>query len=49
MKLLHQYILLFVLLCLSTAAQAQRFFNLTQREVRVDSVLPHFSYSVPVP
>ncbi|MGI6232981.1 MAG: type IX secretion system sortase PorU [Prevotella sp.] len=49
MKLLHQYILLFVLLCLSTAAQAQRFFNLTQREVRVDSVLPHFSYSVPLP
>lgn len=29
-------------------AQAQRFFNLTSSEVRVDSVLPRFVYSIPL-
>ena len=35
-------------LCLCTTMQAQRFFNLTSDEVRVDSVLPQFAYSVPL-
>lgn len=35
-----------VLLLTCGGAQAQRFFNLTAQEVRIDSVLPQFSYSV---
>ncbi len=32
-----------------TATSAQNFFNLTADEVRIDSVLPRFSYSFPLP
>ncbi len=39
-------ILLFGTLTASSAAQ--RFFNLTAQEVEVDSVLPHFLYSIPL-
>ena len=38
------------LLVLALPAKAQqRFFNLTADEVKVDSVLPHFLYSIPLP
>ena len=37
-----------LVLALSAKAQ-QRFFNLTADEVKVDSVLPHFLYSIPLP
>ena len=41
---------LFILILLFTAitAHAQRFFNLTSDEVRVDSVMPSFGYSIPL-
>ena len=41
---------LFTLILLFTAitAHAQRFFNLTSDEVRVDSVMPSFGYSIPL-
>ena len=32
----------------SFAMQAQRFFNLTYDQVRVDSILPHFGYAIPL-
>lgn len=35
-------------LCFTLNTQAQRFFNLTSDEVRVDTVLPHFGYAVPL-
>ncbi|MFW5493429.1 MAG: Por secretion system protein, partial [Prevotella sp.] len=37
-----------ILLLAAVAAHAQRFFNLTSDEVRVDSVLPSFGYSIPL-
>ena len=37
-----------LVLALPVKAQ-QRFFNLTADEVKVDSVLPHFLYSIPLP
>ena len=38
------------MLVLALPAKAQqRFFNLTADEVKVDSVLPHFLYSIPLP
>ena len=40
--------LLACMLMLVVPAQAQRFFNLTSSEVRVDSVLPRFVYSIPL-
>ena len=39
-------ILAFLSLCLT--ASAQRFFNLTYDETSVDSVLPNFTYSIPL-
>lgn len=35
-------------LCMSLSGSAQRFFNLTSDEVKVDSMLPQFAYSVPL-
>ena len=32
----------------STVAQAQRFFNLTAEEVRIDTLLPAFHYAYPL-
>jgi len=42
-------ILLTILLILgSTSLKAQKFFNLTANDVRIDSELPCFSYSTPL-
>ena len=32
----------------SFAMQAQRFFNLTYDQVRVNSILPHFGHAIPL-
>lgn len=42
------YILATLLLLAATTATAQRFFNLTADEVRIDSLLPQFACSVPL-
>lgn len=39
---------LFIVLMISLSASAQRFFNLTAHEVRIDSVLPHFAAAFPL-
>lgn len=36
------------MLCFSAYAQKQRFFNLTVEDVTIDSVLPRFTYSIPI-
>jgi len=41
-------LLLATLLCGLLNIQAQRFFNLTARDVKIDSVLPQFKYSLPL-
>lgn len=40
---------LLVLLALSLSASAQRFFHLASEQVSVDTVLPHFGYTIPLP
>ena len=45
---MRRIIILTILLCSVLTINAQRFFNLTSDEVRVDSVLPFFGYSVPL-
>lgn len=40
--------LVMLLLVQGVCAGAQRFFNLTAEEVRIDSILPHFGCSVPL-
>ena len=40
---------LLLLALLAAPARAQRFFNLTSDEVSVDSVLPSFAYTMPLP
>ena len=50
MKQRHVHILLLTLV-LAFAAQllhAQRFYNLTSDQVKIDSVLPHFTYTIPL-
>ena len=50
MKQRHVYILLLTLV-FAFAAQllhAQRFYNLTSDQVKIDSVLPHFTYTIPL-
>jgi hypothetical protein len=42
------FIILAILLCGLLNVQAQRFFNLTAQEVRIDSLLPQFTYSLPL-
>lgn len=37
-----------VLVLMALPASAQRFFNLTSQEVKVDSILPQFVYSLPL-
>lgn len=39
---------LLLLLAVSTHAQKQRFFNLTVEDVTIDSLLPHFTYAIPI-
>ena len=43
-------ILCFILLlvCINLSAQQQRFFNLTVKDVTIDSVLPQFRYAIPI-
>lgn len=48
MKIRHTLSLLALLLTCLTA-QAQRFFNLSSDEVSVDTVMPSFSYGIPLP
>ena len=43
-----QHIITFWLLLCTVQAGAQRFYNLTADEVSIDSVLPRFSYSIPL-
>ncbi len=38
-----------VLLCLCVGIRAQDFFNLTAQEVRIDSLLPLFTWQMPLP
>src|SRR5574344_183005 len=44
----HAWLSLIVLLVLLTPCRAQRTINLTASEVRIDSVLPRVSYSIPL-
>jgi len=39
---------LLLLLAVSAHAQKQRFFNLTVEDVTIDSLLPHFTYAIPI-
>lgn len=48
MNIPHRFLGIALALCMSLTASAQRFFNLTSDEVRVDSMLPQFAYSVPL-
>ena len=45
---LHRCGLSLLLAFVATAAWSQRFFNLTYDDVRIDSVMPYFGYSVPL-
>lgn len=47
-SLRHILTLLFVLVGFSASAQQQRFFNLTVEDIEIDSLLPEFSYAVPI-
>ena len=38
-----------ILAIASLAAHAQTFFNLTADEVRIDSVIPSFRHTIPLP
>ena len=44
-----KYCSMILFLLLALPMQAQKFYNLTAEEVRVDSVLPRFVYSKPLP
>ena len=44
-----KYCIMALFLLLALPMQAQKFYNLTAEEVRVDSVLPRFVYSKPLP
>ena len=41
---MRRYLIVMATLLLSVMAHAQHFFNLTADEVKIDSVLPCFSY-----
>lgn len=41
--------LILLLACAAVSARAQRFFNLTSDQVSVDSVMPSFAYTMPLP
>ena len=45
---MKKYILSLLLLLSCLGMEAQRFFNLTAPQVKVDSVLPHVTYSIPL-
>lgn len=45
----HSILLLFALFCgLQGQAQQQRFFNLTVDDIAIDTMLPRFSYAIPL-
>lgn len=48
-RMKYRFLLLSLLAFISLSASAQRFFNLTSDEVSVDSIMPSFTYSVPLP
>ena len=48
MERVRRLIIVVLLLSLCTFAGAQKFFNLTANEVRIDSVLPRFACSIPL-
>jgi len=49
MKKLFSQLLLLTLCCVTMAAStAQKFINLTAEEVKIDSVMPYFTYSFPL-
>ena len=48
MRGIRKLTLILILLMAGMEMPAQRFFNLTSEEVRIDSVLPHFTYSIPL-
>ena len=39
---------LFLLVAVTANAQRQRFFNLTVEDIEIDSLLPQFTYAIPV-
>jgi hypothetical protein len=43
-----RHVLLIVFLVIANSISAQNFFNLTADEVKIDTVLPSFTYSMPV-
>ncbi|MGI6224191.1 MAG: type IX secretion system sortase PorU [Prevotella sp.] len=45
---MKRILFLLILLVTVSAVHAQRFFNLTSDEVRVDSTMPSFGYSIPL-
>ena len=45
---MKKYILSLLLLISCLGVEAQRFFNLTAPQVRIDSVLPQVTYSIPL-
>ena len=47
-KILKIFELWLCLMAMAMPASAQKFFNLTSQEVKVDSVLPQFVYSFPL-
>ncbi|MBQ3624683.1 MAG: type IX secretion system sortase PorU [Prevotella sp.] len=48
LKVVRSVLLLALFVVLPQKLSAQRFFNLTADEVRIDSVLPQFTYSIPL-
>ena len=47
--IIRRYIIIGVTLLACLTVQAQHFFNLTAQEVRIDSLLPVFTYKQPLP
>ena len=48
MKAVKMILLLYLLISLPLPTNAQRFYNLTAEEVEIDTLLPHFSCSIPL-
>ena len=46
--MMKKLLTIIMLVCAWNTVGAQRFFNLTAEEVRIDSLLPRFSYSMPL-
>lgn len=48
MKTIRTITAVILLVCCQAAVAQSRFFNLTAEEVKIDSLLPYFSYALPV-